>query len=301
MKFPAVLALMLITVPVPVSSQFPGGSLTGADRLRYEFVQRMQIDLSEYLRQWAQGWGEDAERPLRDHYMQNAVIVQSDGRFVRGRTDIRAYADAMVSEGDAATSLLDFEASDGVAYVHGPYTLTHAASGHPEDGQVVSILFRDRNRWNVRAQLFLPAAHTTALTAPVGASHLPPFALPERAAADTRARYGEAMTLLTSLRSAWNDRSTERVAALFSNQPLVLLPGADTPLRGAAVIAALETQLPALGSLTLAVMDFDERARLSYLLGRYHLQGAGGGMTGSFILVTADQGEGSRLRALVFR
>lgn len=301
MRSSFVLVLMFITMAAPASGQFPGGSLTGADRLRYEFVQRMQTDLSEYLREWAQGWQDGAERPLPRHYMQSAVIVQSDGRFVQGRSDIAAFTRAMRSEADAATSLLDFEASDGVAYVHGPYTLTHDASPDtPEDGQLVSVLIRDRNRWNVRAQLFIAADPSAALTAPIGAPYLSPFSLPAGASAETRARYGEAMTLLNALRTAWNDRDAERVEALLSKQALAVLPGADMPLYGVAVRSALDAQLPAMGSLTLAVMDFDARARLGYLLGRYHLQGAGG-RTGTFVMVTSDAGEGSRIRAVIFQ
>jgi ketosteroid isomerase-like protein len=299
----AIMLALLAATPAPAFSQFPGGQLVGAERLRYEFAQRMQIELAGYLREWEQGWQSDPRRNLSDHYLRDALVLQPDGRFVQGRAEIRPFAATMSSlASEALTSMTDFEVSEGIAYTYGPYALKPAgAPDTPHEGQLVSVLFKDNDRWYIRAQLFLAGDGAAILPVPVGNSHLPPFSLPAGATSDMQARYAEAATLLGSFRSAWNERSVQRAGLLLSPQALILLPGEESPARGAAALAALERRLPDFGTLTTAVLDYDGRARVSFVLGRYHVQAAGGGRTGSFIMVLADQGEDMKVRAILFR
>ena len=292
---------VVLCMPEVATAQLPGGAIVGPGRNAYEYAQRMQIDLAGYLRAWERSWDSESDPPLRDHYESDALVVQPNGRFVQGQEKVTKFADTMSElSAEAFTSMTDFEASEGIAYTWGPYAIVpREGDGTADAGSLLSILFRDNDRWRIRTQVFL---HETGpvFSAHVGSEHLPPFALPAGVDADARTRYANAVSLLAAFRTAWNGRNAQRAAGLLSPSALLLLPGAADAVRADAAVTSLETFLADAGTLTTAILDFDARARVAYLLGRYHLSGAHGG-TGTFVIVLAQTGGDAQVRAVLFR
>lgn len=299
------LAILLLAAGTDgARAQLPGGPLVGPARMRYEFVQRLQLELTTYMREWERGWGPRQRyvRRLRDHYTSDAVILTGEGTLIRGRNPVRRFADAMRDQAaEAFTSMADFDASHDVAFVYGPYAITpRAGAGTPDNGLITGVLFKDRDRWRYRVQMFMPRDTALMLRTGGGETLMPPYALDAKADQNARRRYSEAVTTSALLRFAWNQRDVESIRKLLSDNPMILFPGADGPVRGSALESELPERMAELGTWTASVVDFDTRARISYLVGRYHMAARGGPRVGVYLMVVTDEDGEPRLRALIF-
>jgi len=105
---------------------------------------------------------------------------------------------------------------------------------------------------------------------------------------------------LSEWRHAWNNDDAGAAIRMMSDGVVIRLPF-DIPALGKTNAAySLERLLPAVGDLSLSILDFDMSERLSFCLGAYTLSTGGQELEGYYLSVMQMQDDGPHLRALVF-
>ena len=293
------LILPLLAAPASVHAQLPGGRVINADEVRTEFLLRMRMEVAGFLRTWDSTFHRDARIQPQALYLKDAVVLPPGGSFITGEAVVRDWLQSVRTQvRDAATSMIDHDASDAIAFVYSPYSFSaRDGSGTLNGGVQLSVLLKERQDWQVRAQLFMPSDSTRPLATPK-VPPLPIYQLPRDADQTTRARYDRAIATFAALRTGWAEG---RLAAdLLSGEFLLRAPGEETALHGDTAVTHLQTRIRQLGQLQTATVDFATRGRLSYLMGRYYVTTTTGPRTGSFIVILADEERAQRVRALLF-
>jgi hypothetical protein len=294
-----ILATLLLAASTTAHAQFPGGRMVNADNVRGEFLLRMQMELAGFLRSWDSTFHRDARVQPQTLYLKSAVVLPPRGSFITGEPVVRDWLQSVRdSVRDASTSMMDHDASDAIAFVYSPYSFSSRdGSGTLNGGVQLSVLFKERLDWQVRAQLFMPSDSTRALPLPT-TQPLPIYQLPRDADGPTRMRYDRAVATFAALRSGWAEGRVP--AALISNDLLLRLPGEETALKGDSTRSHLDGNVKQFGQLQVATVDFAARGRLAYLMGRYYVATPRGPRTGNFIVILADEDNVERVRALLF-
>lgn len=288
----AIAPLAMLLVGTPAAGQFPGGALESMDANRYEFMSRKRPELDAFMHQWQEAWTEPGLATLRSHYTLDALVLHPSGSVTIGPEAVDTLASGGVAE--AMTAITDFEVSDYVAFAYGPLSLM-SGEGVSRNGTMASILISDGRRWFLRSQLLMEDEERTYPPTPAPR----PYELSGGLAEEFQRRYSDASLKLAALRTAWNAPDSAALTRLFSPRAVIALPGQPRAVRGASGIAQLTESLSELGHLSLVVIDFDSRARVSYMLGRYYLEGADGGRTGNYMAVLAREDGDLVIRALL--
>jgi ketosteroid isomerase-like protein len=275
------------------AAQFPGGALESMDANRYEFMSRKRVELDAFMSGWQLAWNASSLDEVRRLYTLDAFVLHPGGRVTLGPEAVDTVAGSG-SITEAMTAITDFEVSDYIAFVYGPYAL-NVESGRSATGTAASVMISDGRSWFLRSQLFMEDTAGDRPDAPPAR----PYELSGGLAEEFQRRYADAHRMIAELRNAWNDGDSARAARLFGPRALVKLPGDAHPLRGVAGVAELTQVMSQLGNLDVVVLDFDSRARISYLLGRYYLDAAGSARTGSFMAVLSREGRALTIRALL--
>lgn len=295
MRNKALALALLATLPgaAPAAGQFPGGALENMDANRYEFMSRKRPELDAFMHRWQEAWTEPGLETLRSHYTLDALVLHPSGSVTIGPEAI----DTLAGNGgvaEAMTAITDFEVSDYVAFTYGPVSLM-TTEGVSNNGTMASILISDGRQWFLRSQLLMEDEERTYADTPAPR----PYELSGGLAEEFQRRYSDASLELAALRTAWNAADSAALTRLFSPRAVIALPGEPRVVRGAAGVAHLTESLNELGRLSVVVIDFDSRARISYVLGRYYLEGAEGGRTGNYMAVLAREDGDLVIRALL--
>lgn len=289
----AIAPLAMLLVATPADAQFPGGALENMDANRYEFMSRKRPELDAFMHQWQEAWTEPGLALLRSYYTLDALVLHPSGSVTIGAEAVDTLAGNR-GVAEAMTAITDFEVSDYIAFAYGPLSLM-TGEGVSNNGTMASILISDGRLWFLRSQLLMEDEEGTYPPTPAPR----PYELSGGLAEEFHRRYSDASLKLAALRTAWNAPDTAAVARLFSPRAVIALPGQSRAVRGASGIAQLTESLADLGHLSLVVIDFDSRARISYMLGRYYLEGAEGARTGNYMAVLAREDGDLVIRALL--
>lgn len=276
------------------SAQFPGGALESMDANRYEFMSRKRIELDAFMYEWQQAWAAPTRDRVRTFYTVDAFALHPGGRVSIGPDAVDSLA-AGGNIAEAMTATTDFEVSDYIAFLYGPYALQEPTGMSHGSGVAASILVSDGTSWHVRSQLFMEDQPVERESPPPAR----PYELSGGQAEEFQRRYDEAQVMMAKLRTAWNTGDATAAAALFSPRALLKLPTATREVRGPGGVSQLANMMNELGTFNMVVLDFDSRARITYMLGRYHLQNGEDGRTGNYIAVLAREGRDLRIRALL--
>jgi hypothetical protein len=302
-RIAALLALGVCWPALATSQLVPGGRALDVDLQRAQFNQVMIKAMRELTAAWQDGWP-PAGGPNRivEHYAEEATLLQLGGALVSGSAAVRAVTDSLRTRiREVALGYTDFEASEGIAYFYGVFTMQPRTPTAAEiNGHHFTILKRGRNGLRIRMQTLhgtgdaalpqLPATH------PGG-----PLTVDAMANNGTLARYRNANDLINGLHLAWARADSSALLNLFHGDALIQLPGQAAGSKGTQAFRDLlefKTRSRALHFLTL---DFDGAGRISALLGRYVVELPGEKtIEGYFALVLTGDGIDWRIRSLLF-
>jgi CubicO group peptidase (beta-lactamase class C family)/ketosteroid isomerase-like protein len=292
-------ALAALLLATPGAGQMPGGRGVDTDLQRAQFTSVMLGVVRAQISEWMDVWQSGSVDQLARRYSPTATIVPPGGRPVQGPDEIAEFSAAsMALASDAALSITDFDASEGIAYMYGPYTFAprHAGEQHAT-GHHVTLLQRDGRTWRIRAQLYrhdgAPSFFPTGGPLPVPAAMA--------AAAPAAPIQNDAMITLAALRNAWSNGDVRGALALFTHDALLQLPTSSAAARGELLHAELAEAMGSFRALHTVLVDFGQAERISFLVGRYYLEPRSGrAQDGTFIVVLARQQGGRSIRSLVF-
>lgn len=303
-------------LPVGLAGQIPGGRPTDLDLERARFRATVLGEVQPLMDSWRSAWGGQGSASVESHYAGDAVLATPGGTMIGGRAGIGEFAGAARSVvGTWSSSMLDFAAGDGLAYVYGTWRAGPTTGDAGASGRLVTVLVKVGERWMIRSQVF--AADT------LGADLLPVVERPEplpglservtpdpeseavasRRILSTRRResvYHELLAALASLRRSWTDDDARAVRELMGDDAWLQAPGrigSAGPVGG----QDLEGMLPDYGGLNTVELDFDVGGTLAYLSGRYYVEGTSGpARSGTYIATFRNLGSGWLIRSLVF-
>ncbi len=282
----------------------PGVAATSSNQVRNQFVSMMLGTIRGELDSWGAALRREGSRALSDHYAETAVIAQAGGDLLKGGDAVRSFGTAVLGlANDGALSMLDFEVSDGVAYVYGAYHFQAARAGTAGSaGRHVTVFRRASGQWRIRIQLFAP----TEAGAPYpGLSESGAVGAIELGTTESgnvpRDAYIASLTQMAALRRAWAGRDAPAIGRLFERNALLHMPGLEVPARGAAIVDAVRNAMDGFGTLHTVELDFTASGRLAVVVGRYVLEGSGGrSADGRYIATLSRDGTSWRIRSLVF-
>jgi ketosteroid isomerase-like protein len=281
--------------------------------MRAEYMALMLTDLGETMASWHLSWVGEPDRPLADHYTENALLLQPAAPALRGREQIDLMAqDIVPATGYANASMQDFIGTQGMGVLFGDYVLRPLRSGHPTSlGHHLTVLTQDGDDWHIRAQMFFPdslhmAYPGTAFIDPIAPLSLFPTQRSRRArnvgrSADLRIEnYKQASSALLEFRRLWSEGNVLALGSIFEQDATLLLPGSDPVYGVEAVTGRLADALPTYGAIQTVDLDFVRRERLAFLAGRYFLEMPGGPpKTGYYAIVLNTDGDLWTIRTLI--
>lgn len=307
-------------LPTGLAGQMPGGRSVDFNQERATFRAAMLDKIRPVVDAWQGAWRGDAGPALESFYTPDAVIA-GPGWIIGGSGAIARFADeACRSVAGLAPSMLDFDASENLAYVYGAWSATPTAGGLGPTGRLVTILRKSGAGWKIRAQLFAADSVGEGLF-PAMEQPEPLPSLERRVAVGSRAAepagrgkgerpnattsrristYRDLIVVMASLRSAWTVGDAEGVSALMSDDAWVQLPGVVS-WAGRMTAEDLDKVLAGFGTLNTAELDFDYGDTLAYLAGRYYVdREAGPAASGAYAAVFQNLGSGWLIRSLTF-
>lgn len=322
-------SLLLTVGAVPVlgalhstglSAQMPGGRSIDFDQERATFRAAILDQVRPVMDSWQGAWRGDAGPSVESFYTPDAVVAVP-GCTVGGNRTIADFArGARRNVAGLSPSMLDFDASDDLAYVYGAWSGTPASGRLGAQGRLVTILRRSGEGWRIRSQLFvadsmsggvfpeveqtepLPSLERRVAVGPRAAEPVSRERR-ERPDAGTSRRisaYRDLMSTMASLRSAWGADDADQVSSLMREDAWVQLPGAVN-WAGRVTAADLGKVLPRFGTLNTAELDFDYGDTLAYMSGRYYVERESGpAESGAYVAVFQNLGSGWLIRSLVF-
>jgi ketosteroid isomerase-like protein len=315
----AVLILGMI-LPAGAGAQIPGGRSLNVDRERATFRATILKQIRPMMDSWQGAWRGDVGPSLESFYAPDAVVAVRDS-MMGGSETLGDFAEAARrSVAGLAPSMLDFDASERLAYVYGAWDATSARGGERAAGRVVTILRKTEGEWVIRLQVFSADSAAGDLLKPVTQEEPLP-SLERRVAVGSRAVvptkrgdgerqdartvqrisvYRDLISTLASLRAAWSRDDAEALTDLMRKDAWVQLPGV-ADWAGHVTSADLNRILRDFGTLHTAELDFDLGDTLAYLSGRYYAERSSGpSQSGSYVAVFQNLGSGWQVRSLVF-
>lgn len=313
--------MVLCTVlPAGVAAQIPGGRSVNFDRERAAFRATILKQIRPLMDSWQGAWRGDVGPTIESFYAPDAVVEVQDSMMCGSQTLADFAGAARRNVAGLAPSMLDFDASETLAYVYGAWDATSAGGGERATGRVVTILRKSAGEWVIRSQIFSSDSTGAEFFRPAGQKEPLPslerrVAVGSKAVVPTKrgdgerqdarsaqriAVYRDLISRLASFRRAWSDDDAEAVEALMRKDVWVQRPGiADWA--GRLESANLVTILSEFGALHTAELDFDSGDTLAYLSGRYYVeQSSGPPRSGSYVAVFQNLGSGWLIRSLVF-
>ncbi|MFC1662038.1 DUF4440 domain-containing protein [Gemmatimonadota bacterium] len=279
------------------------------DRLKGEFYALMIEKVREVMAAWEAAWEGTGPNPLHATYSPQALLLQPGGMPLRGRDAIRGFSEsALPVSREVLAGLRDLDATEGMAFFTGSYAIQPSrADRAPNTGRHFTVVALEGDDWLIRAQFLLADTASPAFPGNISAELLEPLTNDQvrsgRRGQNRIAAYGDAQFVLSVFRDAWNRRDAEDAASFFWEDAQIQLPNES----GSAPTGPLVERLKRAYSLHSGVfsvdLDFDQRDRLSYTLGRYHAEGRAGpeqDKTGHFMLVLKHSGTEWKIRALIF-
>ena len=317
--FPGAVALLLTLLPTAGAAQIPGGRSLSFDQERATFLATMLGQVRPVVDAWEASWRGDRADPVR-LYAPDAVVAVRDS-MIGGPRSLEAFARAVREDvGAPSASMLDFDASDRLAYVYGAWSATSPQRGTTAQGRIVTVLRKDDGDWTIRSQLFSADSAAGGLYAAleqveplpslerrvaVGVRAMVPVGRGDREKQDLRAvqrisAYHELIGIMAATRMAWSADDTEGLSALMRENAWVQLPGV-ADWAGHVSVEDLRRVLGDYGELHTAELDFDYGSTMAYLSGKYWAeQGAGAPLTGSYMAVFQKLGSTWLIRSLTF-
>jgi ketosteroid isomerase-like protein len=269
---------------------------------------------------WEGAWRGDAGPSLESFYAPDAVVAVG-GSLVGGSRDLTDFLrTARRGVPALAPSMLDFDASENLAYVYGAWSATPTSGGLGATGRLITVLRKTGGAWRIRSQsfaadsvgeaLFPLAEREEALPSverrvAVGSKAAEPAMPGKRERADSRSTrrisvYRDLIATLASVRSAWNADDPEALTALMREDAWVQLPGVQG-WAGHASAADLARVLSEYGTLNTVELDFDYGDTLAYLSGRYYVEfESEPARSGSYMAIFQNLGSGWLIRSLTF-
>jgi hypothetical protein len=282
----------------------PGGKGVDVDAQQAQFNGVMVKIVRAATQAWQEAWSRPAEsNVVIERYHPEATVVQLGGPLVAGRETVRALTDSLRARvGAASLGFSDFEASEGIAYIYGPFSMEPRNGTSPTiNGQHLTVLRREKNGFLIRSQLFLASAGAGALPLLPARHPSGPLTVQSMANAGTVARYRSANDLVNQLHRAWSAHDSVGIFALFSANAVLQLPGEAVAVSGARARAAVHTMFQRAGELHFVTLDYDASGRLGVLVGQYYFDVPGGaGLTGYFGLVIDWHENKWQVRSLIF-
>jgi ketosteroid isomerase-like protein len=146
--------LLTALLPDGLGAQIPGGRSVNYDRERATFRTSILNQIRPVMEAWEGAWRGDVGPTVESLYSPDAVVAVRDS-ILGGRQALADFAQSARSEvGALVPSLLDFDASDKLAYVYGAWSATAPQGGIRATGRLVTVLRKDGEGWKIRSQLF---------------------------------------------------------------------------------------------------------------------------------------------------
>lgn len=153
----------LLLVPVGASAQAPGYQQLDIRSIRAEYTAEVLDRINDLLLEWGDAWANDRPDELAEYYWEDALLIPPEGGLRRGREEIRAYFDDVLSShGSVEAFMLDFDASGGMSQVFGNYMLQiqqGPGAGSRQSGPLITVYVQRGRNWRIRSQVFLPPEH----------------------------------------------------------------------------------------------------------------------------------------------
>jgi ketosteroid isomerase-like protein len=294
-----------LALPADTRAQLmPGGKGVDVDAQQAQFNGVMVKVVRSALQTWQEAWSKVADASaVTDRYHSEATIVQAGGPLIAGHVAVRAFTDSLrklIRDGSLGFS--DFEASEGIAYIYGPFSLEPRDGTSPTiNGQHLTVLRRDNKGFLIRSQMFVPQSGAARISFLPAQHPGGPLTVQSMANAATVARYKSANELLTQLHRSWSDNDSTGVFALFNGNATVQLPGQSSGMTGARARAALNELLERSGDLHFVALDYDASGRLGVVMGQYYIEIPGADALNGYFGMVLDWRENKwMVRALVF-
>jgi len=308
--------LLVCLLPAGLAAQIPGGRSVNFDRERAAFRAAVLNQVRPVMESWQGAWRGDVGPSVEGFYAPDCVIAIRDSLMGGSRTLAEFARTARRDVGALTPSMLDFDASDRLAYVYGAWSTASAGVGAPATGRLVTVLRKSAEGWMIRFQLFsADSAGAGSFRAVEQAEPMP--SVERRVAVGSRAFvpagtgggerqdsrsvqriavYRALVATMASLRRAWNDDDTEAFTALLRDEAWVQIPGAGD-WAGRTTPADLNRVLPEYGNLYTAELDFEYGGTMAYLSGRYYAERTSAqALSGSYAAVFQNLGSGWQIR-----
>lgn len=303
--------------PTGLSGALPGGDGRALRAYRAEYRTEVLRTADSLVAEFHRGWQRGRTRAVAEVYADEALLLPGDGVVVRGRDDIGGYFEAFEGRLSSVLTWRDhFEASGEMVVAFGRYQFNAPGGASLHRGFHFTVLSGHNHRWAVRLQGFLPRDGTPLSPPARLVAPLPPAVSAEEVerrrggAGFNRVstavsfwatqRYWSCNGLFQEFAYAWNRSDAASLAALFTDDALLRVPGGDVvegldAVRGALAASGLGGNRALLDPRIVA---FDASERTAYLLAA--LSADEGGVPRFLFLVFREEDGGMSVRAALF-
>ena len=299
-----------------LSGAIPGGDGRALAAYKAEFRANALAGMDSLMLRTDEVWQRDDRDVLATLYSPRATLVTPDGQLLVGGAAVRDYVSGQLPQMSSVSTWRDeFTASGEMTFIYGRYDADSSVPGRDSRGVHVTIAMRDHFNWQIRAKMYVGFEGAGVATDPSLLSGEPPHVSPDLIRArfgrralngqDERAEWAVSSyfylnSYLSEWRQAWNNDDSQAAIQMMGDGVVIRLPF-DVPALGKTNAAySLERLLPAVGDLSLSILDFDISERLGFCLGAYTLNAGGQELKGYYMSVMQMQDDGPRLRALIF-
>jgi hypothetical protein len=156
----AALAGALLTsllAPVAARAQVPGESRVDMARERQAYTAEALREFNRFINGWSEAWATHDERRLAGLYSAGPTVAFSPTTIIASHTALLAFlGDSLPAGSQLRTGIADFVAGEDVYSATGPYMYQASPDAEPVSGTHFTVLYRERGRWKIRSQAFLP-------------------------------------------------------------------------------------------------------------------------------------------------
>jgi hypothetical protein len=155
----ALVAALLTSLLAPAAAwaQIPGESHVDMARERQAYTAEALREFNRFINGWSEAWGRHDERRLAGLYSAGPTVAFSPKTIINGHTALLAFLNDSLPEGSQLrTGIADFVAGEDVYSATGPYMYQATPDAEPVTGTHFTVLYRERGRWKIRSQAFLP-------------------------------------------------------------------------------------------------------------------------------------------------
>jgi ketosteroid isomerase-like protein len=278
----------------------PGGTGYAGGRNRSAYYAEVIGRSNEVMAEWRDAWGEDdAERAASMYHPDALLMLPGRGPVVAREGIAMALGEYLPNAGRIQAGMVDFDGSDRMAYISGAFNLEmrdDRGVRHPISGQHVTVLFRERGDWRIRAQLFKPDGPVLEGPPLPGQLTVVPEGAPLAGAVEPFASWVE----------AWADADADGVAEFYQEEGALILPHGQPTYTRAAIAEELMDFLPASGEVEAEMLDFDQSGRIAYVMGRFEMEdsesgGTDGTVSGDHFTILFRNGRDWFIRFQMFR